>query len=192
MAGMASCLTAYHVNEPDDRFCQRGIMRKILFATVALIPLVGCAQQGQQGYAPPGEVGMNKTTGGALVGAGLGGLAGSQLGHGSGKIATTALGVVLGGLLGGSVGASLDRADQAAINQTTQQALETAPVNQAMPWRNPQSGNYGTVTPVQTYQEADGTYCREYQQTVVVGGQSQQAYGTACRQPDGTWQIQQS
>ena len=167
-------------------------MRKVLISALCVVTLAACAQPGQQGYAPPGEVGLNKTTGGALVGAGLGGLAGSQLGHGSGKLATTALGVVLGGLLGGSVGASLDRADQTALNQSTQNALESAPTNQPVQWRNPDNGHYGTVVPVRTYQPSPGQYCREFQQTVVIGGQSQQAYGTACRQPDGTWQIQQS
>jgi uncharacterized protein YcfJ len=37
---------------------------------------------------------------GTLVGAGAGGLAGNQFGHGSGKTAATAAGVVGGGLLG--------------------------------------------------------------------------------------------
>lgn len=32
-------------------------------------------------------------------------------------------------------------------------------------------------------------YCREYQQQVLVGGRWEQAYGTACRRPDGSWQI---
>jgi surface antigen len=39
------------------------------------------------------------------------------------------------------------------------------------------------------YQAANGTYCREYQQEITVGGKEQQSYGTACRQPDGTWKI---
>ena len=43
--------------------------------------------------------------------------------------------------------------------------------------------------PVETYQTSSGQYCREYLQTVVIGGQQQQAYGTACRQPDGSWKI---
>ncbi len=133
---------------------------------------------------------MNKTTGGALLGAGLGGLAGSKFGGGSGKGVTTVLGVILGGLLGGSAGASLDRADQAALESTTQRALETAPSNQPVQWRNPDSGHYGTVVPVRTYQQESGIYCREYQQTIVVGGQTQQAYGTACKQPDGSWRVQ--
>lgn len=29
--------------------------------------------------------------------------------------------------------------------------------------------------------------CREFQETVMIGGKPQKAYGTACRQPDGTW-----
>jgi surface antigen len=162
-------------------------MRKILIAAAVLVPLAGCAQNGGYGAAP-GEIGVNKTTGGALIGAAGGGLLGNQFGKGSGQIATTAIGVILGGLLGSQIGQSLDRADQAALQQTTQQTLETAPTGRAIQWRNPDSGNYGTVTPVRTI-EQNGTYCREYQQNIVVGGQSQQAYGTACRQPDGSWRV---
>lgn len=32
-------------------------------------------------------------------------------------------------------------------------------------------------------------YCREYTRTVTVGGYSQEAYGTACYEPDGSWRI---
>lgn len=35
----------------------------------------------------------------------------------------------------------------------------------------------------------DMPYCREYQQTVTIGGTTQQGHGTACLQPDGSWQI---
>ena len=41
------------------------------------------------------------------------------------------------------------------------------------------------------FQATDGRYCREYQSTATIGGQSQQTYGMACRQPDGSWQIVQ-
>jgi hypothetical protein len=34
--------------------------------------------------------------------------------------------------------------------------------------------------------------CREFQKTVIVGGKQQQAYGTTCQQPDGSWQIASS
>jgi hypothetical protein len=36
---------------------------------------------------------------------------------------------------------------------------------------------------------SNNPYCREYQRDVVVGGQRQESYGTACRQPDGAWKI---
>ena len=29
--------------------------------------------------------------------------------------------------------------------------------------------------------------CREFQRTITIGGKTEKAYGTACRQPDGTW-----
>jgi hypothetical protein len=37
--------------------------------------------------------------------------------------------------------------------------------------------------------DPNGTYCREYQQMVVVAGRQQESYGTACMQPDGSWKI---
>ncbi len=32
-------------------------------------------------------------------------------------------------------------------------------------------------------------HCREYSQSVTIGGQQQRSYGTACMQPDGSWQV---
>lgn len=32
-------------------------------------------------------------------------------------------------------------------------------------------------------------YCREFTRDVKIGGKHEQAYGIACRQPDGSWQI---
>jgi hypothetical protein len=31
--------------------------------------------------------------------------------------------------------------------------------------------------------------CREFQQTITVGGKPQAAYGTTCQQPDGSWKV---
>ena len=31
--------------------------------------------------------------------------------------------------------------------------------------------------------------CREIERMVEIGGKQQKAYGTACRQPDGTWRF---
>ncbi|QCO03798.1 hypothetical protein [Azospirillum argentinense] len=39
------------------------------------------------------------------------------------------------------------------------------------------------------YTARNGQLCREYQTTVMVGGLAQPGYGTACRQPDGSWRV---
>jgi surface antigen len=127
-----------------------------------------------------------KTTMGGLAGAGLGALAGTQIGHGRGQLAAVGAGTLIGALIGGSIGRSLDRADQYYAQQATYQALESG---SSIAWNNPESGNYGTVAPVETYRAPSGAYCREYQQTIYVGGRAQQGYGTACQQPDGSWQV---
>lgn len=35
----------------------------------------------------------------------------------------------------------------------------------------------------------EGRYCRGYQKRVTVGGRVERAYGTACRRPDGSWEL---
>lgn len=48
------------------------------------------------------------------------------------------------------------------------------------------------VTPTSPpYTDPQGRYCREYQSTVVVAGQAQPSFGTACLMPDGQWRIVQ-
>ena len=126
---------------------------------------------------------------GTLLGAATGGLAGAQVGKGRGQLVATAAGTLLGALIGSEIGKSLDRADQLAMQQTLQQSLETAPRDTTSIWQNPDSGNSGSVTPRATYERSDGTPCREFSQTVTVGGRTEEAYGTACRQADGSWKI---
>ena len=150
----------------------------ILFAVTAL----AACQQGQGGKITKKDVG---TIGGAALGA----WAGSAIGKGSGNTVAIAIGTLLGAQLGTEVGASLDRADMAYYDQASQQALETAQPGETLPWQNPQTGTRGQITPSNYYQTAQGQYCREYQQNIVVGGVERQGYGTACRQPDGSWKI---
>ncbi len=100
-------------------------------------------------------------------------------------------GVVFVGTLawGQSYGAMLDAAEQQAMAETFQYALEYNRTNEASAWVNPDTERSGTVVPVHTYQNGSGLYCREFITTVIIGGSEEQAYGTACRQPDGTWMI---
>lgn len=153
------------------RYCQ------VMCLSLALV-LTGCASQ---------EGGLGPKTGiGAAMGAAGGGLLAAAAG---GKSKGIIAGVLIGGLLGGAIGNSLDQKDRKLAQEAASQALETQASGTTSNWYNPDSGNSGAFTPTRTYQNPEGAYCREYQQTVTVGNEKQQAYGTACRQADGTWKI---
>src|SRR3989442_1750474 len=67
------------------------IMRKMIAVAGLSLALAACQSPGG---AAPGDIGVNKTTGGSLVGAGLGGLLGNQFGGGAGKGVVTLVGVL--------------------------------------------------------------------------------------------------
>ncbi len=150
------------------------------------LTLLACAALLFSGCAP--TAGPHEQAG-TLIGAGTGAWIGSHFGHGEGELVGVAIGTLAGALIGQSIGRTLDQQDVAIMQQNAQYALEYAPTRTTTPWRNPDSGHYGTITPTETYQQTDGRYCREYRQNVWIGNEQQQAYGTACRQPDGSWKI---
>ena len=120
---------------------------------------------------------------GGAIGATIGGLIGSQIGDGRGQMAATGAGVLLGAILGIQAMSSMTPADEGCAMQT----LERAPEDQTVRWQNPDTNAHYTVTPTRTTEE-NGRYCREYTTTVTIGGKLEEAYGRACRQPDGSWQ----
>ena len=155
---------------------------------------------------------------GTGVGAALGGLLGSQFGHGDGRLAATGLGVFTGGLIGNSVGASVDRSSRGYSGGGYSGGYAYAPSYVPPTYSTP---NYVTlpappprvvysvpnevvVMPAQSpdYTEApvymdsdydegdDPRYCRQFTQRVLVNGRLQEAYGTACLQPDGSWRVE--
>lgn len=60
--------------------------------------------------------------------------------------------------------------------------------DQAITWSEPSMPPKDKVGKTNTSAGAAGP-CREFQQNVVIDGKRQQAHGTACRQPDGSWRI---
>lgn len=166
----------------------RTLKKPALALTAVAMLVTACDGQQNARNASTGS-GITKTQVGTGLGAVGGALAGSQFGSGSGQLVGVAVGTLLGAGIGHSIGASLDRADMTYYNQTQQRALETGQPGQVLPWTNSQSGNSGTFTPAAYYQNPNGQYCREFSQTITVGGQVERGYGTACRQPDGQWQI---
>jgi surface antigen len=151
------------------------------------------------GYPPPPPVAAlapygldqrfcNRDLLGAALGGATGGLIGSNVGKGKGRTVATVGGVLVGLFVGGKIGRNMDQLDQACAGQV----LEHAPDQQTIAWQGQNhDGNQDGywVTPTRTYEAGDGRYCREYTSDAVIAGRRQQTYGTACRQPDGSWEI---
>ena len=133
----------------------------------------------------------NKQTIGGVSGAAIGGLFGSQIGSGTGRLIATASGVFIGALIGSEIGRSMDEVDRLKANEAINRAHD-APLGETITWNNPKSQNHGAVTAVRDGTSSSGSYCREFQQSITVGGRTEQGYGIACRQPDGAWRIVQS
>ncbi len=160
--------------------------QRVLAALLVATLFTGCAQMQS---AEKGVENNPKAVLGSVIGAGAGAfLVGAMGGKGGAVVA----GALVGGLLGGYVGHRLDEKDKQMAAQAAARAFEQNHSGQASAWSNPDSGNHGSVTPTKTYQLATGQYCREYKQDVWIGDEKQQTYGTACRQADGTWKIQNS
>jgi surface antigen len=147
-------------------------MRKAATGIAAAIVLAACSAEPTQQ-----ETGM-------VVGGVLGGILGSQVGHGSGRTTATIIGAVAGAAIGGTIGRTMDDNDRAR----TAQALEMQRTGEPSSWHNPDTGNRYTVKPTRTYGSDSGP-CREYTVDAVVGGRPETVYGTACRQPDGSWRT---
>ncbi len=135
--------------------------------------LVGCQASNQ-------TIGQ---AGGAIAG----GVLGNQVGGGSGRVAATIAGALVGGVIGGNIGKSLDNRSKEAALAAEYNALERGNAGQPVAWQGT-NGTYGQVVPQQPYQVGSQN-CRRYTHTIYIDGTPQEASGTACRNPDGTWQT---
>ena len=138
-----------------------------------------------------GGMGQNETAG-SIIGGVAGAVVGNQFGSGDGKTAATALGAVIGAMVGGNVGRSLDATSRQRAGAAAERALETADVGESITWENPDNSGgpaYGSATVTRQGADGAGRTCREFQQTVIIGGREEQSYGTACRDENGDWKI---
>lgn len=131
-----------------------------------------------------GCVNPTKRDTGTVIGGIAGGVLGNQIGGGKGRTAAVILGTLVGAYIGGNIGQAMDDNDRYRAQET----LERTPTNKTTSWRNPDTGNSYQVTPTRTYESSNGP-CREYTTEAVIDGRRETVYGTACRQPDGTWQA---
>ena len=155
----------------------RSSMVRVLAIVVIGTALVACAAD-----SGPKEVG------GTLVGAGAGAAIGNAIGGSAGDRALgTITGAALGGMLGNRIGAAMDDEDKRRAYAAQVQALESGPSGAPVAWRNPDSGRYGSIVPGPAY-DSNGMNCRQFTHTIYIDGKPQTARGTACRNPDGSWQ----
>jgi surface antigen len=150
-------------------------MKKIIavfIACITSVALVGCENVSNQDV-------------GTVAGGVAGGLLGSQFGGGNGKLLAVGAGALAGAFIGGAIGKNMDANDRRNMNQ----ALESNTVGQPAYWQNQNTGNSYTVVPTKNVSVDGNQYCREYRTTANVAGKAQQVYGTACRQPDGSWKV---
>jgi hypothetical protein len=84
----------------------------------------------------------------------------------------------------------LDNVNEAAQRRHEQAQVEAtmAGINRPVYW---EEGEYrGSVTATRQFLR-DDQQCREFRQVVEIGGREEEAFGMACLQPDGAWQIVQ-
>jgi hypothetical protein len=72
-------------------------------------------------------------------------------------------------------------------HEAAQIKATTASVGEKITWNTTQSSGYVVATKEVT--DNAGLTCREFQQSIEVGGNIEKAYGTACLQADGAWKI---
>ena len=86
-------------------------------------------------------------------------------------------------------GTGLTPTDRIQLTQTMQHTVEHNKTGQSANWLNPDNGHLGTVTPMRTHNETESSPCRDYLVTATVSGETELAFGTACRESDGSWNI---
>lgn len=152
----------------------------LLICCIMSCAIIGCETNPNGTYT--------KASVGTVTGALGGAIIGSAFGGGKGHFAGALIGAGAGAMIGNMIGKNMDAKDRQYQQQSYQHAMESGRSGQVEAWRNPDSGAYGSITPIKTYQSNE-RYCREFRQTVTIGSKQEESVGRACRNPDGTWAI---
>ncbi len=59
----------------------------------------------------------------------------------------------------------------------------------SVPWRNPQTGASGNITPLDTSYREDGQPCRDFLASYVHGAVQDWLQGAGCRTSSGAWEV---
>lgn len=122
---------------------------------------------------------------GVVVGTVHGGWPGNVVRRGPGRTPAIIVGTLVGIQIAGSIGRTMDDLDRLRVAHS----LEIVRTGVPTTWVNPDTHYQYSVVPTRTYERSD-TVCREYTIDATIGGKTEQVYGTACRQADGSWKVQ--
>jgi len=135
---------------------------------------------------------MRGTTGRLVVAiacVGLGGCTTTSLtGPAASRPATadSIISAMQGGLIGGSLGTNLGSRDRRKALEAEYRALEYTAPGTPVVWRSEDGRIAGRVVAAQPYRVGSQD-CRQYSHAVSVGADENDARGTACRSPNGSW-----
>ncbi|MHA7001862.1 RT0821/Lpp0805 family surface protein [Aeromonas schubertii] len=81
----------------------------------------------------------------------------------------------------------MNEADVRLANQTLQQALQERSKGETLTWSNVENRHFGSITPLRTFRQQSGLYCRDYREDLYIGTRHQTWQDTACRHHSGRW-----
>ena len=79
--------------------------------------------------------------------------------------------------------------DLAYARAAVAEVLSRGVKDTSVPWRNPQSGARGNVTPLATSYSEAGVACRDFLASYIHGESQDWLEGAACRTKSGAWQV---
>ena len=79
--------------------------------------------------------------------------------------------------------------DGDAMKVALNQALEDHLSGNELVWKSERSDRTAVFTPIKTYKNKSGQYCRQYREDTTTGGQRHTVYGLACRVGPKTWKT---
>jgi hypothetical protein len=90
----------------------------------------------------------------------------------------------------GGLKAQFTPGDREMNRKCFNKTMSEAPNGKTWDWKNPKSGNSGTVTPTSPLKREAGQACRTFNETVTLkDGRTETINGRACKKADGSWEV---
>ncbi len=90
---------------------------------------------------------------------------------------------------GHTVATQVSEADLAYARAAATDALARGGKDNSVPWKNPQTGVGGNITPLGSSHSEDGLPCRGFLASYVSSGSQAWLQGSACRTARGDWEV---